>query len=139
MDQNELVLISGKQGSGKSTLAKGITESPLMTELFPNIHRVKFADFIYEQHDSIANNLRFCGIDSVPDKDGELLQILGAHFRKKYGADFFVNIVKNKIKATIDTHCGGNLFVIDDCRFPNEFNAFPFAFSVRLIAPEDDR
>ncbi len=138
--QNEIVLLSGKQGAGKSTLKTALLENPMLEEMFEFRHEIRFADPIYQVHNFARDYIRECGVDA-PDKDGEMLQILGAYFRKKYGPDFFVNIVKGRIKAALQTHdTGNNLFIIEDCRYPNElYGISNLACSFRLVAPEGVR
>jgi len=81
------------------------------------------------------------GIPRV-EKDGLLLQLLGTEWgRKKHGENVRIDAVKHKIAelASRFKEREKYLVIIDDCRFPNEFDAFPEALRVRLTASEDVR
>ncbi len=149
---NDILIISGKQGSGKTTLSdemKRIARG-LGYEYFGSI---KFADVLYEMHDYLLNRMEhYTGTPRVK-KDGVLLQILGTEWgRYKFGADVWVNILRNRIAnlkmgewtkgAPYDGKImtkGRRLILIDDCRFENEFDAFPEALRLRLECPADIR
>ena len=75
-------------------------------------------------------------------KDGPLLQWVGTEFgRNNYGINVWVDILKNKIKKYEAPHWSelNRLVIVDDCRFENEFDAFPEALRVRLVCPEEVR
>lgn len=135
----QIVLLSGKQGSGKSTI-----QSQLMAGArdvgFTGAHGINFADALYALHDAVLDTLdRKFGVARLTAKDGVLLQLLGTEWgRKVYGTEIWVDIVKNRIDM-IDKIEGHHLIIIADCRFENEFNAFPGAVRVRLVATEDER
>lgn len=124
-----VVLISGKQGSGKTTLA-----SQLHSKLNSNTirtHHTTFAAPLYEMHHAVLDVLRCRGI-KTPTKDGALLQLLGTEWgRNQYGEDIWVNLVKGEIEMRDDT-----VFIVSDCRFPNEVLSFRDAISIRLECPE---
>lgn len=129
----QIVLISGKQGSGKTTLQHKIS-SKMWARHFRAVESVNFADTIYKIHDFAKNTFR--ELDLVfPDKDGSLLQVLGTEWgRKTRGESVWVDVVRKRIlKSNRDT------YVIGDCRFENEFKAFPEALRVRLVASKDAR
>lgn len=131
----KIVMISGKMGSGKSTLTRKLLE--LENQRGPAME-LRFAEAIYDMHDFCRDYLKNCGI-KVPDKDGKLLQLLGTDWgRASYGENVWVDIVKNSV-----IHAEGfspqQLIVISDCRFMNEFDAFPEALRVRLVCGEDTR
>ena len=116
-----IVLISGKQGSGKTTITNELMKRWPARDL-------KFADVIYEMHDACRDILISRGIEMVNEvKDGHLLQFLGTEYgRKTFGEDVWVKIARNTISASESN------FIINDCRFENEFDAFPEALRVRL-------
>lgn len=136
---HQVVLLSGKQGSGKSTIQLAIKEEALLHG-FSEVHTINFADALYSLHDAVLNTLqsKFC-IPKVTNKDGVLLQLLGTEWgRKVYGDNIWVDIVKKKIEM-LAAQPGKHLVVVADCRFRNEFDAFPEALRVRLTAPEKSR
>lgn len=153
--KTHIVMISGKQGSGKSTLTRELIRRVSHKKNWDALE-LRFAKVIYDLHDDILRTMKFYGFD-VPVKDGELLQLLGTEWgRKRYGEDIWVTAVKNVIadieKARLATLEGRKsdglevkhmipsevpmnenlLLVISDCRFMNEFKAFPEALRVRL-------
>ncbi len=130
-----IVLLSGKQGSGKSTIQKKLIEQA-SERGFDHGVTVNFADALYRLHDEILNTMEddFL-IPRTTDKDGVLLQLLGTEWgRTVYGEDIWINILKNRIKMHVRSSANV-LVVIADCRFKNEFHAFPEALRVRLHAP----
>lgn len=123
-----LILISGKQGSGKTTLAKQLAES--LKEAGHQVATIKFADVLYELHDLVWWAMRAYGERLETVKDGPLLQVLGTEWgRKTRGQDIWVRIAKRRAEKAV---ANGAVVVIDDCRFPNELEAFPEAYSIRL-------
>ena len=124
----DIILISGKQGSGKTSLAKGLIQN------IPNSYHLKFADPLYEMHESlraVANkyNIQF------DQKEGKLLQYLGTEWgRITKGHNVWVDAMTSRV-AKIYADCEKiPTIIIDDARFENEFDAFPDAFSIRLRA-----
>lgn len=131
-----IVMISGKQGSGKSTLAKVLEERA--DKEFKNYSVVaKFADVLYEMHDQIQFILReYCPVYSK-SKDGELLQLLGTEWgRKTLSENIWCDIMRSRVDKNEKE---SSVFIIDDCRFENEFDAFPEALRVRLECPAEIR
>ena len=126
-----VILISAKQGAGKSTLASRLAEHLGGTIM-------KFAEPLYFMHDGLLPYIKKMGLR--PDdmkKDGELLQMLGEYGRRIH-KDVWAQILHRRIAqeraASPDTW-----FIIDDCRFENEFDAFPDAIKIRLTASEATR
>jgi hypothetical protein len=127
----KIILISGKQGSGKTTLQK---------ELYSTIERdgsaltMNFADALYEMHDAVLKVLHKYMDPRPIVKDGPLLQLLGTQWgRETIDQDIWVKLMRkrvNKVGQSI-THV-----IVGDCRFENEFDAFPEALRVRLYCPE---
>lgn len=143
----EIILISGPQGSGKSTITEALRKS-LEARKYWEAIELRFASAIYQMHDAIRDYMRSLGFHA-PEKMGDLLQYLGTDFgRKNFGDDVWVNCVKSLIhniqvtRDQLSTHAEAqgikeNLAIlISDCRFRNEFDAFPEALRVRLQAPE---
>lgn len=140
VDEATIVVLSGRQGSGKTTTSKALIKRA--KELgFDHAINVKFADPLYVLHDYILNRMeRFTELPRV-EKDGVLLQLLGTEWgRAVFGPDVWVNITRRFIEEKLELfHNSKVLFIIDDCRFENEFEAFPNALKVRLEADESVR
>jgi len=146
MNKNTIVLISGCQGSGKTT-----TSTRLIEELgYRGVltHSIKFAEIIYKMHDAvIAVGVEY-GIPMLK-KESTMLQWLGTEFgRNTKGEDVWVNAVRHKILSVIESNPSKvYCFVIDDCRFTNEFHGFDAieedgivnVLRVRLEATEEER
>lgn len=138
----QIVLISGRQGSGKSTLAKKLGDRYAVKANW-HVEHLLFAGTIYSLHDMILEAMTMYGIALPrPKKDGVLLQLLGTEWgRKSISEDVWVQTVinqVNKIELGLENVPNG-LILISDCRFENEFDAFPDALRVRLDAPEPVR
>ncbi len=135
-----IVVLSGKQGSGKTTLQK---------ELIKEYERRKggtalamnFADVIYEMHDAILEVLHRNWPARAIAKDGPLLQLLGTEWgRKTIDEKIWVKVLKNRVEQVRASDAYEiDLVIIGDCRFEDEFHAFPEALRVRLVASEDAR
>lgn len=148
--------LSGRQGSGKTTTSNLLKDWAEKNGV--KFYGVKFADTLYAMHDAVRTVALERGID-MPKKDGKLLQLLGTEWgRANYGENIWVNSAKATIegilneeklteeafkKHTFDTAPVSEpkiMIVIDDCRFPNELEAFKKDFlTVRLTADRDAR
>jgi dephospho-CoA kinase len=126
-----IIGISGKQGSGKTSLAKALAE------LINDTRILKFADPMYEMHDSINFVYNSYGIPT-PQKDGELLQWLGTEHGRSKDNNIWANIMHTRL---LEALVKGIPVIIDDLRFTNEFDMLEElgAFMIRLDAPEDVR
>ncbi len=136
-----IVLLSGKQGSGKSTTSAALDTMAAASGKFYFIFHLKFAGPLYVLQDLVLNKMeQFTGKPRVR-KDGTLLQLLGTEWgRKNYGEDVWVNALKAQIEETVKGYRPDKtLVIVDDCRFKNEFDAFPGALRVRLNAKEEVR
>ena len=133
-----IVMLSGKQGSGKSSLSAELMKLYVSPGLGFDVYQVKFADVIYYMHDSIRKIQEAYGIpfrEGCEEKDGWLLQWLGTEWgRQLHGSEIWVNATKNYVE-TCYRNSPKCMIVIDDCRFDNEFLAFPNALRVRLECP----
>lgn len=134
-----VILISGPQGSGKTTITQELIRAMNIRkgfELFRPGFELKFADPIYDIHNYAREYLMDNGIKMVNKKDGPLLQHLGTEWgRNTYGENIWVDIAKNRVKK-FGSRC---TFIVSDCRFRNEFSAFPEALRIRLNAREEIR
>lgn len=140
-----VVMISGKQGSGKTSLSKAILPA-LMQQGLAAV-ALKFADPLYLMHDAVYGVLAQFGIPKPATKDGDLLQLLGTEWGKsKFGEAVWANLLKNRVsilqeqieKATPD-YPYERVYVVDDLRFPIEFDAYPEAIKIRLECDRDLR
>lgn len=135
---HKIILISGKQGSGKTTLATAIKEKKSGLG-FVFVGTEKFADTLYELHNYLLNRMESLTNTPRAKKDGHLLQILGTEWgRKTFGDNVWVDILKRKVTA-LGSGGSKRLTIIDDCRFENEFDAFPEALRIRLECSEEIR
>lgn len=134
------VIISGKQGSGKTTLAKNIAQAWSKYKGNKSV-LINFADPLYDMHNFIIGYLEHHGIKRDIKKDGPLLQLLGTEWgRKTVSEDIWVKLLGAKMAEV--SHPSRNLdqnllFIVADCRFRNEFDAFKGgALMVRLECPK---
>lgn len=137
----QIVQLSAKQGGGKSTIAQKIVETLNAKKTSIGVE-VRFAKIIYDIHDYALETLRGLNIP-VPDKDGNLLQLLGTDWaRKNYGDNIWVDALKGTINRFEKSYSSLHpkdfqlVIVISDCRFKNEFDGFPEALRVRLMCDE---
>jgi predicted ATPase len=132
---SKIILISGKQGAGKTSLTNELVER-LEGK---NVFKLKFADVIYEMHDAVLALLRANGIERDVKKDGPLLQLLGTEWgRKTLGPEIWIRCLQARV-SKLEHKYPSCTIIIDDCRFENEFDAFPDALRVRLEASEEVR
>lgn len=137
----DIVLISGKQGSGKSTTAMSVANLAMHSTRYGKVLKLRFAGPLYELHDLVLDRMQqYTGKAPVP-KDGVLLQLLGTEWgRAVFGPDVWVTALKKQIEIKTKPFLQENiLIVVDDCRFENEFHAFPNALRVRLRASQNVR
>jgi dephospho-CoA kinase len=114
----KLVLISGHQGSGKTTLSKAMAER--FTTLHFDVHRLKFADPIYDMASAALSALEKYGFNiNHGAPDGRLLQLLGTDWgRETQGENIWCELTEKRIKK-IRSH-ERTIIIIDDLRFLNE-------------------
>lgn len=138
-----IILISGKQGSGKTT-----TSNELVSELNKIggvvALNLTFAEVIYAMHDYCWGILKEHGIEMPYKKDGYLLQLLGTEWgRKIVDEKIWVKIMRSriaKLDLIYDPRYIRTYFIISDCRFKNEFDAFKaIAVTIRLFCNRDVR
>lgn len=143
----QILMVSGKQGSGKTTLCNQVLAKFFAKKDWDVFH-LTFAKIIYELHDHILSTMKFYGVNLPhPQKDGYLLQLLGTEWaRNKIGPNVWMDVLKGVMKDVLKTKenyqgykPANTLFVISDCRFENEFDAFPEALRVRLVCDEKVR
>jgi hypothetical protein len=134
----KIILLSGTQGAGKTTQSELLKKLAVVYDYVPRVF--KFAEPLYEMHNACLPILKKYGI--IPEtmtKDGELLQVLGTEYGRRYrGEKVWVNVCRKRVDewlALSDNHIG----IIDDCRFPNEVDGFTDALCIRLDAPEEMR
>jgi len=145
---HKVVLISGKMGSGKSTLAEALEKA---WDAQGGVAYLKnFADSIYEMHDYCLGYVNDFGV-ALPDsmkvessqrthKDRKLLQWLGTEWGRTIDENIWVSILKEKIDIAMAVCDNENpLFIVADCRFENEAEAFPNALKVRLNCSREVR
>lgn len=136
--QNKIVLISGKQGSGKTTLAKNLEK--LADEAGYHVLRMRFAELLYAFHDYIWRQMEGYGYQKPGVKDGRLLQLLGTEWgRTTISPTVWTDIGRKRADQFIGQFTSNSFVVIEDARFPTEFDAFPDAYRVRLEAPAEVR
>lgn len=136
----KILILSGKQGSGKTTLQNLVMQ--YLRSYDWKIHLVNFADELYWIHNMARERLTELGFPppkEVEKKDGPLLQFLGTDWaRKTYGDNIWADVLKNKV-GMVEVGTENTLVIVGDCRFENEFDAFPNALRVRLEASEEVR
>jgi len=130
-----ILMISGKQGSGKTTTSDLVADE-LRAQQF-QVVRMRFAEAIYEMHDLCLGVLDKYGIKRPNVKiDGPLLQLLGTEWgRNQIHQDVWVNILRNRINLLFQGMpdlFGKRIVIVDDMRFPNEFDPFESALRVRF-------
>jgi hypothetical protein len=136
----DVVFISGKQGSGKTTISNELVRQAKVLK-YSGIKQIKFAEPLYVLHEYILNKMEgWTGKPRVP-KDGPLLQLLGTEWgRETIDQDLWVKIALREISKYDESHPDSkNLVIIDDGRFPNEFDNCTESLRVRLECPEEVR
>lgn len=129
--ETQIVLLSGKQGSGKTSLQRNLVQTwNRSAEGGFRAYALNFASVLYRMHDAVLAILKDNGIDRTGRKDGQLLQVLGTEYgRKVLGDNVWINCVKAEMSALYkeakEVNTKHLLFVVGDCRFENEFFAFP--------------
>lgn len=145
MDKHTVILISGKQGSGKTTTSTALVQA--LGSRIIDTRTIKFADVLYHMHDAALAVAASYGVP-VTKKDGTLLQLLGTEWgRNTKGADVWANAVKHRVLTAVNDTLRPWAFIIDDCRFENEFHIFDEleemdilnTLKIRLAASEDER
>lgn len=135
----KLILLSGKQGSGKTSLQKMLVGTWRESPRYGHAIACNFADILYEMHDEVLCILHRYWPKRDLVKDGPLLQLLGTEWgRGTIDKDIWVKLLRAKLDQINKTSKTG-LVVIGDCRFENEFDAFPEALRVRLYCPKEIR
>lgn len=141
----KIIMISGQQGSGKTSLQKAIVQHINETRADLFAKHIRFAAPLYEMHDACRKVAMMYGIP-FEEKEGRLLQLIGTEWgRMVKGDDVWVKALREMIKVhqmreELAADFDDTLYVIDDCRFKNEFYGFKDeAFTVRLIASEAAR
>lgn len=130
----KIILISGKQGSGKTTLSGLLSKK--LRDLGYVPYPVKFAAPLYKMHDFCLDVLKDHGVTRDIVKDGPLLQLLGTEWgRKTISQNIWAKLAQNHSDNILQRDEKA-VIIIDDCRFPNEFDTFPDALKVRLNAPQ---
>lgn len=129
-----IIGISGKMGSGKSTLAATLRNHFLL-HTNRHVEEVKFAGPLYGAVSALQSHL---GI--AEEKDRELMQYIGSHYRAKEGPSFWANQLKDRLTILQDSY-PGVVILIDDLRYPEELKALKEvgALTVRLNCEEQDR
>lgn len=129
---HKIIMLSGKQGSGKSTLSNVL--KALLSLEYP-VEQIKFASVIYRMHNACQKVLKEYAPEFSKEKDGRLLQLLGTEWgRNSLDKNIWCKALQGNIKRYSESY-PNMVFIIDDCRFENEFNSFQEALRVRLEAP----
>lgn len=83
--------------------------------------------FAAEAIPSLKSLFDRCGIDvywGMDEKDGEVLQIWGTDFRRKFfGYDFWVKMTMNLVEQMLEREIPPDFIIIPDTRFYNEVEA----------------
>ena len=132
--------LSGKQGAGKTTIADLLSQN-LKEEQF-EVKVFKFAKPLYQMHDAVWTVAKQYGMANEHVKDGVLLQLLGTEWgRKTRGENIWVNCLLHELSLEDSKVESKSVFIIDDMRFPNEFDGLHNlnAVTIRLDAPAEVR
>jgi hypothetical protein len=132
-------------GSGKTTAAEALRHHLQVTMSQPiEVFKTIYAQTIYDIHDYALDILKDKGIiEKDVQKDGNLLQLLGT----KWGRESIDDLIW--VKCTQDTVAKAitdyereketAVVIVSDCRFKNEYHAFPNALQVRLECDRERR
>lgn len=154
--ESQVILFSGKQGAGKTAVFEGIKEvinqkrlvvpEPYFVHYL--IEHFKYAEPMYRIHDAGLEVLKEYGLP-VEAKEGMFLQDIGYWGVKRFGSGIWARLAAEQIvpKLIEDAYLPRchpasqhKLIIInDDCRRPEEFDAFPDALKIRLTAPREIR
>lgn len=133
------IMISGKQGSGKTTTSDMLRDA-IASSFGLQVSRKRFAQPLYECMRAVHEVLARYGIQR-PEKDGPLLQLIGTEYgREVIGEDVWVNCVEHVRRELAPMT---DVMIIDDLRFPNEFDVPTLEFGpvikVRLECNRNER
>lgn len=135
-----VIFIAGKQGSGKTALSEKLWDHFYSIAKEDKSKkaavRLRFADPLYTAYEEVSEVMRELKI-TMPEKDGKFLQMLGTWGREVKGQDVWVKVLKQQLERYWLQ--GSRIFIIDDGRCNNEFDAFPEALRIRLKASEEAR
>lgn len=116
----KIILISGKAEAGKTTTAKilrSLIKSPCLTEH----HRVALVP--YGQYVKDTAKMLFDWNGEKDESGRKLLQWWGTDVVRKTSPDFWVDTVM-RLADIFEAANGFDYLIIDDCRFPNEIDAW---------------
>ena len=139
-------LLVGRMGSGKDTVASMMSEhkpvsfagelkrlvTTLRTMGPEKTYYYAKGLFLEEPPDLMQKLHEFALYPRDTIKDRRLLQELGTNYCRRIDPDIWVRALKNRLDPD-------EAYVITDCRFPNEFDAFPGFISVFLACPDEER
>lgn len=146
-----VILLSSKQGGGKTDTSRWILGQLRTGDVGALV--IKFADPLYEMHDSIKKILEPYGYQPKV-KWGSLLQYLGTDFgRKELDENIWLKIAGKRCSDFFDRSSGSAywmksaIVIFDDLRFKNEWSISDYfgpdhdveVFRIRLACPEEIR
>jgi len=141
---SNIILLSGKIGSGKTSQTKELKR--ILENYGLTVHHLLYAKPLYDMHDKVLQVLASYGVVRNIPKDGVLLQHLGDWIRNTIDQEALIKLMHNKVdqlsKEAMEHPLiviSSVIFIVDDARTENEFNAFPDALKIRLECPEDVR
>lgn len=129
-----VILVSGKLGSGKDWLSDSLMK---IFERDYKPMKLSFADQL-KVVCMTEKGLTFdeCYIEKTPNSR-KVLQTVGTEEYRSRDPDIWIRYLMNWIK--VYHHRGYNVFIIPDCRFPNDISILSPVFrvkSIRLEAPD---
>lgn len=122
----DIIVLSGKKGSGKTTIAAELALR--MKERDKIVMRFALADPIYDIHNYALKKIGY-----PVAKDRALLIKLGDWGREKDPL-IWVQSTRRSVESFVRAY-QNSVAIVTDCRFRNEFEAFPEALRVRLDCP----